>query len=345
LEVGVVFDINFHCDEASNFQNNIDVRAFTYKDYTINMHNHDFYEINVIISGKGIHCLADGKISVSVGDVFVIPPNTVHAYYNTNSLDVYHILLLENFITDNRNESSLVPGFFQLVEIEPFLRQHSSNDMFLHLNPSQLIQLKSDLYFIEDNSIYDTDEYLPLQKYTAWKILYWLSDLLFKQMYDKNKKTTHKYELEIVKTLEFIHSLGVRFVTVSGLICTGTAGVNHGEYDLSREELTEIVKQAKKFCNTHEMEIDFTSPGLIDEAVLESIGMNVPMCGAALSNMAVAPDGTVVPCQSWLGTDAGLGNILSDSFKKIWKHPFCKRLRKMNREEALSCPFRKAKEK
>jgi radical SAM protein with 4Fe4S-binding SPASM domain len=143
------------------------------------------------------------------------------------------------------------------------------------------------------------------------------------------------------ETLRFLYEKGVRFVTVSGLICTGTAGVNHGEYDLSREELTEIVKQAKKFCNTHEMEIDFTSPGLIDEAVLESIGMNVPMCGAALSNMAVAPDGTVVPCQSWLGSDAELGNILTDSFKSIWKHKSCKKLRKMTREEALSCPFRR----
>ena len=145
------------------------------------------------------------------------------------------------------------------------------------------------------------------------------------------------------KTLAFVHSLGVRFVTVSGLICTGMAGINHAEYDLTSTELFELVKKAKMFCDTHEMEMDFTSPGLIQAEKLEELGMNVPMCGACLSNMAIAPDGTVVPCQSWLGAEASLGNILTDPFKKIWNQPLCKSLRNMSEEQALACPFRERK--
>lgn len=145
------------------------------------------------------------------------------------------------------------------------------------------------------------------------------------------------------KTLEFIQSLGVRFVTASGLICTGMAGINHKEYDLSTDELTSIVAKAKVYCNAHEMEMDFTSPGLIPREKLEELGMNIPMCGACLSNMAIAPDGTVVPCQCWLGADAALGNILVDPFKKIWKHPTAVKLRRMTEVQALSCPFRAKK--
>lgn len=145
------------------------------------------------------------------------------------------------------------------------------------------------------------------------------------------------------KTISFIHSLGVRFVTASGLICTGMAGINHAEYDLSAESLFEIVKKAKEFCNENEMEMDFTSPGLIPKEKLEELGMNVPMCGACLSNMAIAPDGTVVPCQSWLGCDAALGNILEDPFRKIWRHPMAVGLRRMTEAQALSCPFRAKK--
>ena len=152
-----------------------------------------------------------------------------------------------------------------------------------------------------------------------------------------------KKNADYENTLKFIHSLGVRFVTISGLICTGMAGINHKEYDLASDELFEIVKTAKEFCNAHEMEIDFTSPGLINAEKLDELGMNVPMCGACLSNMAIAPDGTVVPCQSWLGTDASLGNILTDPFKRIWNHPMCKQLRNMSEEQALSCPFRARK--
>ncbi|MBP3401988.1 MAG: radical SAM protein [Clostridia bacterium] len=142
-------------------------------------------------------------------------------------------------------------------------------------------------------------------------------------------------------TLEFIHSLGVRFVTVSGLICTGMAEDRHGDYDLSRDELCEILRSAKEYCNENSMEIDFTSPGLVDDESLRALGMNIPMCGACLSNMAIAPDGSVIPCQSWLTADAALGNILDDSFKSIWNSESCKKLRGMSEEEAKCCPFRK----
>lgn len=148
---------------------------------------------------------------------------------------------------------------------------------------------------------------------------------------------------DYVKTLEFIHSLGVRYVTVSGLICTGGAEAGHELHDLNSEELYEIVKDAKAFCDSHGMEIDFTSPGLIPREKLEGLSMNVPACGAALSNMAIAPDGTVIPCQSWLNSDAGLGNILTDDFKTIWKHKMCADLRGMSEDEAVNCPFRAGK--
>jgi MoaA/NifB/PqqE/SkfB family radical SAM enzyme len=145
---------------------------------------------------------------------------------------------------------------------------------------------------------------------------------------------------DYLATLSLIHSLGVRFVTVSGLICTGGAAGKHTENDLTADELLDIIREAKAFCDAHGMEMDFTSPGLIPADQLEELGLNIPSCGACLSNMAIAPDGTVVPCQSWLGTDAALGHILRDDWKQIWNHPACKSLRSMTDGEALSCPFR-----
>lgn len=144
-----------------------------------------------------------------------------------------------------------------------------------------------------------------------------------------------------ISTLEFARSLGVRFVTVSGLICTGGAGSKHDDFDLSADELYEIVKSAKQYCDENGMEIDFTSPGLIEDSKLAELNMNVPMCGACLSNMAIAPDGSVIPCQSWLSEGASLGNILTTSFKDIWNKKECLALREMTEKEARCCPFRK----
>ena len=65
------------------------------------------------------------------------------------------------------------------------------------------------------------------------------------------------------------------------------------------------------------MEISFTSPGWIKEEYLRELGLSVPTCGACLSNMAIAPNGDVVPCQSWL-SDGKLGNILTDNWTDLW---------------------------
>ncbi|MBQ9794972.1 MAG: radical SAM protein [Clostridia bacterium] len=141
-------------------------------------------------------------------------------------------------------------------------------------------------------------------------------------------------------TLSFLKELGVRFVTLSGLILTGSA-VETRERQLTEEELFAIVEKAKAFCDAHGMEMDFTSPGLIEREKLEALGLHVPICGACLSNMAIAPDGTVIPCQSWLKADSGLGNLLTEDWKTVWNRPVCKKLRGMTEKEAEVCPFRK----
>ena len=153
-----------------------------------------------------------------------------------------------------------------------------------------------------------------------------------------------KKNSDYIKTLEFARSLGVRFATASGLILTGMAGINHEEYDLSGDELASIITDAKRYCDENEMEIDFTSPGLIAKETLEALGMNVPTCGACMSNMAIAPDGSIVPCQSWLGEESVLGNILTDDFSMAWYSPECVKLRTLTEDEALACPFRQRKE-
>ena len=37
-----MMEIKFHCDEECNFHKGYGVRAFTYTDYSIEMHSHDF---------------------------------------------------------------------------------------------------------------------------------------------------------------------------------------------------------------------------------------------------------------------------------------------------------------
>ena len=52
--------------------------------------------------------------------------------------------------------------------------------------------------------------------------------------------------------------------------------------------------------------------------------------------MAIAPNGEVIPCQSWL-TNNSLGNILEKSFDKIWNSKECKKIRKSSLRSDNKC--------
>ena len=151
---------------------------------------------------------------------------------------------------------------------------------------------------------------------------------------------------DYLETLKFINSLGVRYVSCSGLIISGNAcNEDSKNTQLNEEELFNILKAATEYCAENHIEISFTSPGWLPEAKVAELGLVVPACGACLSNMAVSPDGNVVPCQSWLASDSSLGNILKNSWHKIWNSEKCTKIRMINSNGCDKCLLRMQNEK
>lgn len=142
-------------------------------------------------------------------------------------------------------------------------------------------------------------------------------------------------------TVRFVHELGVRYVTCSGLIPSGGAeGAESRATRLTEEQLTDVLRRAVTVAEELGMEIDFTSPGWLKEETLRSLGLTlVPSCGACLSNMAIAPDGGVIPCQSWLSSQP-LGNMLADDWDKIWQSQRCAAIRAKSAKMEQLCQLR-----
>lgn len=142
-------------------------------------------------------------------------------------------------------------------------------------------------------------------------------------------------------TVRFVHELGVRYVTCSGLIPSGSAeGAESQATRLTEEQLTNVLRRAVTVAEELEMEMDFTSPGWLKEETLRSMGLTlVPSCGACLSNMAIAPDGGVIPCQSWLSSQP-LGNMLTDDWDKIWQSQRCAAIRAKSAKMEQLCQLR-----
>ena len=142
-------------------------------------------------------------------------------------------------------------------------------------------------------------------------------------------------------TVRFVNGLGVRYVTCSGLIPSGSAeGAESQATRLTEEQLTDVLRRAVTAAEELEMEMDFTSPSWLKEETLRSMGLTlVPSCGACLSNMAIAPDGGVIPCQSWLSSQP-LGNMLTDDWDKIWQSQRCAAIRAKSAKMEQLCQLR-----
>lgn len=143
-----------------------------------------------------------------------------------------------------------------------------------------------------------------------------------------------------VDTIKYAHeNLGINYFTCSGLILTGKA-LNDDSKDLrlSSEELLKVLKEAHEYTKENGCELFFTSPGWIKDEYLKFLNISVPCCGACSSNMAITPNGKVVPCQSWL-SDKVLGDFLNDSWQSIWEGKVCKKLRIQNSKLNGVCPL------
>ena len=113
-------------------------RGFATSNYNIALHDHSFYEINIVIEGFGTHNLMNERISARRGDVFVIPPGISHGYESSGeSFNVFHIILKDGFFSRYGDDLRSLPGFSLLFEIEPYLRT-KSRELFLTLEPNEL---------------------------------------------------------------------------------------------------------------------------------------------------------------------------------------------------------------
>lgn len=109
------------------------------------------------------------------------------------------------------------PGYLQLMEIEPFLRQQSSESIFLKLNPIQLSEIMRELNYLEDKGSFDNDSFFALRKHTAWKVLYMLSHFFHEQIENEKKAVDVKYRHQLPDILEYMHQHFSEKITVDDL--------------------------------------------------------------------------------------------------------------------------------
>ncbi len=102
------------------------------------LHSHDFYELVIIVSGKGDHITSGNTFPLFPGNVFVISPGLEHGYQNVNNLHLYNILFTSKIFIDSFPDLRNMPGYHALMTIEPNYRNEQLLQYFMQLTPSQM---------------------------------------------------------------------------------------------------------------------------------------------------------------------------------------------------------------
>jgi radical SAM protein with 4Fe4S-binding SPASM domain len=158
------------------------------------------------------------------------------------------------------------------------------------------------------------------------------------QIYTTTNTTLSKHNADdFLDTMEFLKSLNVAAFGCNSLIYSGKAVEVDPDFALSLEKLSQLLPLISSKANQLGLKFLWYTPTQYCKLNPVQLGLGVKSCTAALVNMCVGPSGDVYPCQSYFES---LGNLLTESWKKIWSNPLALRIR--NREyvepKCKECP-------
>lgn len=135
----------------------------------------------------------------------------------------------------------------------------------------------------------------------------------------------------LAETLDFLAETGVPTVGLNALIYSGrgeTVGTG-----LKESELPPLLRLAQEKTEANQQRLIWYTPTQYCHFDPMQLELGVKGCTAALYNMCVEPDGSVLPCQSYYQP---LGNLQTDAWESIWNHELAVSLRE-RKELPLDC--------
>lgn len=137
-------------------------------------------------------------------------------------------------------------------------------------------------------------------------------------------------------TINFLAELKVPTVGLNALIYSGK-GQSIGT-GLMEQDLPPLLEFASRKTSEAGQRLIWYTPTQYCHFDPILLDLGIKGCTAALYNMCIEPDGSVLPCQSYYST---LGNINTDLWVDIWNHPLALSLRERSNvsSECQSCAF------
>lgn len=108
--------------DLRNMNLSIQPRKHTVADGNPDCHYHDFYELVIVRSGRALHYMNSESLPIGSGNILLVPPDTVHGFFNPDELFIYNLLFCRDVFDFIREDLSPMPEFQMLFQVQPRLK-------------------------------------------------------------------------------------------------------------------------------------------------------------------------------------------------------------------------------
>ncbi len=123
-------------------------------------HDHAYHEICVVVSGSAMHRTKSGRVPLSQGDAFVVPPTEVHAIEDVDDLQVINAYYLTEWLMGDLAWLWTEPGAVALFLSTELVKSRMANTVQLRLEPNEFERVAAEFGQIEDEG--NTSDPSPL---------------------------------------------------------------------------------------------------------------------------------------------------------------------------------------
>ena len=123
-------------------------------------HDHAYHEICLVVSGRAKHLTKTGRAPLSPGDVFVVPPEEVHAIEEVDDLEVINAYYLTEWLMGDLGLLWTEPGAVPLFLSTTLIKAQIVNTVQLRLDAAESALVAGELAQIETEG--DGDAPSPL---------------------------------------------------------------------------------------------------------------------------------------------------------------------------------------
>ena len=237
------------------------VYGLTERNFSCGMHVQDFYEINIIVRGKGTHYIGDSEVKAQKGDVFIIPPRVSHGYSGGEGFDVYHLLLSPQYLGKYSADLQMLPSFQTLFAVEPFMRERVGTKLYLKLNDDEFSYLYP---YFDSIHRYSENPNISNGIICNSKTLIFITRIcMWYERYQENEGGALSESGDFIKSVSYIYGRYYDNISVNDLC------------DMAKMSRTAYIEKFKSVCGTTPMEFLVRHRISVAEALLSESDISV----------------------------------------------------------------------